>query len=119
MQVHLLKEIGFSLLLQFKVYKIQLPSLQQKIMGVTVPSSILGIQPLLFINHRSSADEPAASPPDFLPPYKGYRDEDGKEDDGALNTIIHESTSSPPNRYGILSKPESFMQKFSFLAAGF
>ncbi|KAJ9176350.1 hypothetical protein P3X46_011671 [Hevea brasiliensis] len=62
----------------------------RKIMGVTVPSSILGIHPLLFIRVLQMSQW--SFPPDISPPYKGYRDEDWQENDGALNTI---STTHP------------------------
>ncbi|GAV57501.1 hypothetical protein CFOL_v3_01038 [Cephalotus follicularis] len=57
----------------------------RKIMGVTVPSSILGIHPLLFIRVLQMSQW--VYPPDVAPPYKGYRDEDWQDNDGALNTI--------------------------------
>ncbi|XP_019424110.1 PREDICTED: uncharacterized protein LOC109333213 [Lupinus angustifolius] len=56
-----------------------------KIMGVTVPSSILRIHPLLFI--RVFQMSQWRHPLDVSPPYKGYRDEDWLDNDGALNTI--------------------------------
>ncbi|MFQ6659293.1 hypothetical protein Gotur_028240 [Gossypium turneri] len=56
-----------------------------KILGVTVPSGILGIHPLLFIRVLQMSQW--RHPPDVPPPYKGYRDEDWQENDGALNTI--------------------------------
>ncbi|XP_061372733.1 uncharacterized protein LOC133315176 [Gastrolobium bilobum] len=57
----------------------------KKIMGLTVPSSILGIHPLLFIRVLQMSQW--RHPPDVSPPYKGYRDEDWLDNDGALNTI--------------------------------
>ncbi|XP_042491376.1 lipase-like [Macadamia integrifolia] len=57
----------------------------RKIMGITVPSSILRIHPLFFI--RVFQMSQWRHPPDVLPPYKGYRDEDWQDNDGALNTI--------------------------------
>lgn len=56
-----------------------------KIMGITVPSSILGIHPLFFIRVLQMSQW--RHPPDAAPPYKGYRDEDWWDNDGALNTI--------------------------------
>ncbi|XP_068467939.1 uncharacterized protein [Phaseolus vulgaris] len=56
-----------------------------KIMGVTVPSSILGIHPMLFIRVLQMSQW--CYPSDVPPPYKGYRDEDWQDNDGALNTI--------------------------------
>ncbi|XP_055810352.1 uncharacterized protein LOC129880378 [Solanum dulcamara] len=56
-----------------------------KVMGLTVPSGILGIHPLLFI--RVLQMSLWRHPPDVPPPYKGYRDEDWWDNDGALNTI--------------------------------
>ncbi|KAF7809326.1 Alpha/Beta hydrolase fold containing protein [Senna tora] len=43
----------------------------RKIMGVTVPSSITGIHPLLFIRVLQMTQW--RHPPDVSPPYKGYR----------------------------------------------
>ncbi|KAK8512848.1 hypothetical protein V6N12_030260 [Hibiscus sabdariffa] len=82
----------------------------RKILGVTVPSDILGIHPLLFI--RALQMSQWRHPPDVPPPYKGYRymreytysqirsyglcveafesicrDKDWQDNDGALNTI--------------------------------
>ncbi|CAA2954761.1 Phospholipase A(1) [Olea europaea subsp. europaea] len=57
----------------------------RKIMGITVPSGILGIHPLLFIRVLQMSQW--RHPPDIMPPYKGYRDEDWWDNDGALNTI--------------------------------
>ena len=42
-----------------------------KILGITVPSSILGIHPLLFIRVLQMSQW--RHPPDVPPPYKGYR----------------------------------------------
>ncbi|KAK8299736.1 hypothetical protein V6Z11_D05G338100 [Gossypium hirsutum] len=57
----------------------------RKILGVTVPSGILGIHPMLFI--RVLQMSLYRYPTDVPPPYKGYRDEDWQDNDGALNTI--------------------------------
>ncbi|XP_044488551.1 lipase-like [Mangifera indica] len=57
----------------------------RKIMGVTVPSSLFGIHPMLFIRVLQMSQW--RHPPDVCPPYKGYRDEDWWDNDGALNTI--------------------------------
>ncbi|WRX14762.1 hypothetical protein QQP08_009109 [Theobroma cacao] len=57
----------------------------RKILGVTVPSGILGIHPLLFIRVLQMSQW--RHPPDVSPPYKGYRDEDWQDNDGALNMI--------------------------------
>ncbi|TYH73806.1 hypothetical protein ES332_D05G354400v1 [Gossypium tomentosum] len=57
----------------------------RKILGVTVPSGILGIHPMLFI--RVLQISLYRYPTDVPPPYKGYRDEDWQDNDGALNTI--------------------------------
>ncbi|KAK6116536.1 hypothetical protein DH2020_049741 [Rehmannia glutinosa] len=43
----------------------------RKIMGVTVPSGLLGIHPLLFIRVLQMSQW--RHPPDVTPPYKGYR----------------------------------------------
>lgn len=57
----------------------------RKVLGVTVPSSLFGIHPLLFIRVLQMSQW--RHPPDVPPPYKGYRDEDWQDNDGALNTI--------------------------------
>eukprot|EP00268_Persea_americana_P044596 TRINITY_DN4508_c0_g1_i8.p1 TRINITY_DN4508_c0_g1~~TRINITY_DN4508_c0_g1_i8.p1 ORF type:complete len:459 (-),score=71.64 TRINITY_DN4508_c0_g1_i8:196-1572(-) len=57
----------------------------QKIMGVTLPSGIRGIHPLFFIRVLQMSQW--RHPPDVSPPFKGYRDEDWHDNDGALNTI--------------------------------
>lgn len=43
----------------------------RKIMGTTVPSSILGIHPMLFIRVLQMSQW--RHPPSVLPPFKGYR----------------------------------------------
>ncbi|KAL5995091.1 hypothetical protein ACLOJK_025149 [Asimina triloba] len=57
----------------------------RKMFGITVPSSIFGIHPLLFIRVLQMSQW--RHPSDVPPPYKGYRDEDWHDNDGALNTI--------------------------------
>ncbi|KGN51773.1 uncharacterized protein LOC101219935 [Cucumis sativus] len=57
----------------------------RKIFGLTVPYSIIGIHPLLSI--RALQMSRWRFPSELSPPYKGYRDEDWQENDGALNTI--------------------------------
>ncbi|RAL40004.1 hypothetical protein DM860_008144 [Cuscuta australis] len=57
----------------------------KKLMGFTVPSGLLGIHPLLFIRVLQMCIW--RHPADVTPPYKGYRDEDWWDNDGALNTI--------------------------------
>lgn len=57
----------------------------KKIFGITVPSGVLGIHPLLFIRVLQMCQW--RFPSDVPPPYKGYRDEDWEDNDGALNTI--------------------------------
>ncbi|KAL8150133.1 hypothetical protein V2J09_019941 [Rumex salicifolius] len=57
----------------------------RKFFGFTVPSSILGIHPLLFIRVLQMSQW--RHPQDISPPYKGYRDDDWWDNDGALNTI--------------------------------
>ncbi|CAA3015706.1 lipase [Olea europaea subsp. europaea] len=54
----------------------------RKIMGMT---GILGIHPLLFIRVLQMSQW--RQPPNVMPPYKGYCDEDWWDNDGALNTI--------------------------------
>lgn len=72
----------------------------RKIMGITVPSGIWGIHPLLFIRVLQMSQW--QHPPDVTPPYKGYRDEDWWDNDGALNTISMTHPRFPvehPSRY--------------------
>ncbi|KAK8579510.1 hypothetical protein V6N12_069834 [Hibiscus sabdariffa] len=57
----------------------------RKFLGVTVPSGILSIHPMLFL--RVLQMSMYRHPLDVPPPYKGYRDEDWLDNDGALNTI--------------------------------
>ncbi|XP_010533205.1 PREDICTED: uncharacterized protein LOC104809020 [Tarenaya hassleriana] len=57
----------------------------RKLMGLTVPSGVAGIHPLLFIRVLQMSQW--RFPPDVPLPYKGYRDEDWQDNDGALNTI--------------------------------
>lgn len=57
----------------------------RKLLSLTVPSGLFGIHPLLFI--RVVQMSQWRHPPDVNPPYKGYRDEDWWDNDGALNTI--------------------------------
>lgn len=57
----------------------------KKFMGFTVPSNIQGVHPLLFIRVLQMSQW--KHPPDVAPPFKGYRDEDWWDNDGALNTI--------------------------------
>eukprot|EP00250_Pteridium_aquilinum_P026504 c33105_g1_i1 orf=97-1620(+) len=57
----------------------------RKFLGFTVPSSILGIHPLLCLRALQMCQwrRPTHAPM----PYQGYRDEDWHDNDGALNTI--------------------------------
>ncbi|CAA7388670.1 unnamed protein product [Spirodela intermedia] len=57
----------------------------RKFLGLTLPSTVLGIHPLLFI--RTLQMTQWRHPPAAPPPYKGYRDEDWEDNDGALNTL--------------------------------
>ncbi|XP_058082283.1 uncharacterized protein LOC131230395 [Magnolia sinica] len=57
----------------------------RSVMGITVPSSLFGIHPLLFIRVLQMSQW--RYPSDALPPFKGYRDEDWHDNDGALNMI--------------------------------
>ncbi|KAI3953994.1 hypothetical protein MKW98_017818 [Papaver atlanticum] len=57
----------------------------RNLMGITLPSSILGIHPRLFIRVLQMSQW--THPPDALLPYKGYRDEDWQDNDRALSTI--------------------------------
>lgn len=57
----------------------------RKFLGFTVPSSMMGIHPLLCLRALQMCQwrHPSHSPL----PYQGYRDEDWHDNDGALNTI--------------------------------
>ncbi|KAF6135892.1 hypothetical protein GIB67_006784 [Kingdonia uniflora] len=57
----------------------------RKIMGITVPSTLFGIHPFLFIRVLQMSQW--CHPPDATIPYKGYKDADWQDNDGALNTI--------------------------------
>ncbi|KAM0011774.1 putative alpha/Beta hydrolase [Helianthus debilis subsp. tardiflorus] len=57
-----------------------------KFLGFTVPSNILGIHPLLFLSESCRCVK-WRHPPDVPPPFKGYRDEEWWDHDGALNTV--------------------------------
>ncbi|XVE85126.1 hypothetical protein DITRI_Ditri17bG0067000 [Diplodiscus trichospermus] len=57
----------------------------RKFLGVTIPSGFLGVHPSLFI--RVLQMSRWRYPTDVSPPYKGYRDEDWLDNDGAVNTI--------------------------------
>ncbi|RYR59330.1 hypothetical protein Ahy_A05g025198 isoform C [Arachis hypogaea] len=57
----------------------------RKVRGITVPSGILGIHPLLFVRVLQMSQW--TYPPNAPLPYKGYRDEDWHDNDGAMNTI--------------------------------
>lgn len=72
----------------------------RKIMGITIPSGLLGIHPMLFIRVLQMSQW--YHPPNAPPPYKGYRDEDWQDNDGALNTISMTHPRLPtehPNRH--------------------
>ncbi|KAK9146812.1 hypothetical protein Sjap_006715 [Stephania japonica] len=73
-----------------------------KFMGLTVPSSILGIHPMLFIRVLQMSQW--RHPPSLPLPYKGYRDEDWQDNDGALNTTSMTHPQIPiehPNHFVI------------------
>ncbi|XP_057950127.1 uncharacterized protein LOC131145080 [Malania oleifera] len=57
----------------------------RKFMGIIIPSSLHGIHPLLWLKTLQLSQW--RYPADVEPPYKGYRDEDWQDNDGALNTI--------------------------------
>ncbi|RZC60312.1 hypothetical protein C5167_022078, partial [Papaver somniferum] len=60
----------------------------RNLMGIALPSSILGIHPRLFV--RALQMSQWRHPPDAPLPYKGYRDEDWQDwqdSDGAVSTI--------------------------------
>nr|CAD1833701.1 unnamed protein product [Ananas comosus var. bracteatus] len=57
----------------------------RKFLGLTIPASVLGIHPLLFLRVLQMCLW--RYPTNVPPPYKGYRDEDWEDNDGALNTI--------------------------------
>ncbi|XP_054792361.1 uncharacterized protein LOC129298008 isoform X1 [Prosopis cineraria] len=85
----------------------------RKILGVTLPSSITGIHPLLFIRVLQMSQW--RHPFDVSPPYKGYstpcnwccRDEDWQDNDGALNTISMTHPRFP------IEHPNHFVEKDS------
>ncbi|XP_042516614.1 lipase-like [Macadamia integrifolia] len=57
----------------------------RKNMGITVPTNILGVHPLFIIRILQMSQW--RHPSDVPPPYKGYRDEDWQDNDGAINTL--------------------------------
>lgn len=57
----------------------------RKLFGVTIPSGLFGIHPLLSI--RTLQMSQWCYPNNVPLPYKGYKDEDWQDNDGALNTI--------------------------------
>ncbi|XP_057948770.1 uncharacterized protein LOC131144254 [Malania oleifera] len=57
----------------------------RKFMGHTIPSNLLKIHPLLWFKTLQMSQW--RFPPEVEPPYKGYRDEDWQDNDGAINTI--------------------------------
>lgn len=72
----------------------------RKLFGITVPSSVLGVHPMLFLRVLQMCmwRHPQNAPL----PYKGYRDEDWEDNDGALNTISMTHPRIPiehPNRF--------------------
>ncbi|XP_042430670.1 lipase-like [Zingiber officinale] len=72
----------------------------RKVFGFTIPSSILGIHPLLFLRVMQMCQW--RFPRNAPPPYKGYRDEDWEDNDGALNTISMTHPRLPmehPNKF--------------------
>ncbi|XP_047322642.1 lipase-like [Impatiens glandulifera] len=52
---------------------------------ITIPSTIFGIHPLLFIRLLQMTQW--RHPSDATPPYKAYKDQDWWDNDGALNTM--------------------------------
>ncbi|KAJ6725631.1 ALPHA/BETA-HYDROLASES SUPERFAMILY PROTEIN [Salix purpurea] len=69
----------------FDHFNIYATKCTKRIFGITVPSGIFGIHPLIFIRVLQMSQW--RHPPDVFPPYKGYRDEDWQDNDGALNTV--------------------------------
>ncbi|KAK9137033.1 hypothetical protein Sjap_007627 [Stephania japonica] len=72
----------------------------KKVLGITVPSNIFGIHHLLFLRVLQMSQW--RHPPNALPPYKGYKDADWQDNDGALNTISMTYPRIPieqPNRF--------------------
>lgn len=72
----------------------------RKLFGITVPSSVLGTHPMLFLRVLQMCmwRHPQNAPL----PYKGYMDEDWEDNDGALNTISMTHPRIPiehPNRF--------------------
>ncbi|MED6217670.1 hypothetical protein PIB30_019802 [Stylosanthes scabra] len=82
-----------------------------KLMGFTIHSSMVKVKPLLFLRVLETAQW--CYPSHLSPPYKGYRDGDWQENDGAVNTI---SMTHPrfPNEH-----PNCFLQNDSSLSHQF
>ncbi|XP_062190584.1 uncharacterized protein LOC133893550 [Phragmites australis] len=73
--------------------------------GVTVPSGVLRIHPLLFIRVMQMCRW--RYPADAEPPYKGYRDEDWEDNDGALNTFSMTHPRIPEEHPSLLVENDS------------
>ncbi|XP_042446873.1 lipase-like [Zingiber officinale] len=72
----------------------------RRVFGFTIPSSVLGIHPMLFLRVLQMCQY--QFPRNALLPYKGYRDEDWEDNDGAINTISMTHPRMPiehPNKF--------------------
>ncbi|KAL0795344.1 hypothetical protein Bca101_066721 [Brassica carinata] len=72
---------------------------------MTVPSGVMGIHPLLFI--RVLQISQWRFPRDIPLPYKGYRDEDWQDNDGALNTISMTHPRIPVEHSNLIVQSDS------------
>eukprot|EP00249_Psilotum_nudum_P000633 c12706_g1_i2 orf=407-1861(-) len=75
----------------------------QKLCGLTVPSSVIGIHPLLFVRALQMCQW---RHPSDAPPCDGYKDEDWHDNDGALNTISMQCPRFPECHPNCLLGPE-------------
>ena len=72
---------------------------------MTVPSGVMGIHPLLFIRVLQMSQW--RFPRDIPLPYKGYRDEDWQDNDGALNTISMTHPRIPVEHSNLIVQSDS------------
>ncbi|CAH8253320.1 unnamed protein product [Arabidopsis lyrata] len=72
---------------------------------MTVPSGVMGIHPLLFIRVLQMSQW--QFPRDIPLPYKGYRDEDWQDNDGALNTISMTHPRIPVEHRSLILRSDS------------
>ncbi|CAN8313044.1 unnamed protein product [Cochlearia groenlandica] len=72
---------------------------------MTVPSGVMGIHPLLFI--RVLQISQWRFPRDIPLPYKGYRDEEWQDNDGAMNTISMTHPRIPIEHSSLIVRSDS------------